>query len=98
MNEDAGIYDDLIITKVKDGFSIVLNAACKNSDFEILKKRTETFTNRGIVFNGLTPEQLYKNRCILYEKYADYSVTNEDSIQDCIQKILSLLDLSLIHI
>ena len=38
MNEDAGIYDDLIITKVKDGFNIVLNAACKNSDFEILKK------------------------------------------------------------
>ncbi len=38
MNEDAGIYDDLIITKVKNGFNIVLNAACKNSDFELLKK------------------------------------------------------------
>tara|TARA_Y100000590_G_scaffold426548_1_gene535762 strand:+ start:2071 stop:3177 length:1107 start_codon:yes stop_codon:yes gene_type:complete len=38
MNEDAGIYDDLIITKVKNGFTIVLNAACKNSDFELLKK------------------------------------------------------------
>ena len=29
MNEEAGIYDDLIITKVKSGFNIVLNAACK---------------------------------------------------------------------
>ena len=28
MNEDAGIYDDLII----------LNAACKDKDFEILSK------------------------------------------------------------
>jgi aminomethyltransferase len=38
MNEEAGIYDDLIITKLKSGFNIVLNAACKNSDFELLKK------------------------------------------------------------
>ena len=36
MNEEAGIHDDLIITKVEDGFNIVLNAACKNSDFKLL--------------------------------------------------------------
>ena len=50
------------------------------TDFEILKKRTENFTNRGIVFNGLTPEQLYKNRCILYEKYADLSIYTKNII------------------
>ena len=38
MNDDGGIHDDLIITKVDGGFNIVLNAACKYSDFEILKK------------------------------------------------------------
>ena len=38
MNEEAGIYDDLIITKMKNGFSIVLNAACKYSDLELFKK------------------------------------------------------------
>jgi aminomethyltransferase len=38
MNKEAGIHDDLIITKIQNGFSIVLNAACKNSDFELLKK------------------------------------------------------------
>ena len=38
MNEEAGIHDDLIITKVKDGFNIVLNAACKYSDFKLLSK------------------------------------------------------------
>ncbi len=38
LNDNAGIYDDLIITKLKNGFNIVLNAACKNSDFELLKK------------------------------------------------------------
>ena len=38
MNNDAGIYDDLIITKIENGFLIILNAACKESDFEILSK------------------------------------------------------------
>ena len=37
MNEDAGIHDDLIITKIDEGFLIILNAACKESDFDILK-------------------------------------------------------------
>ena len=41
MNEEAGIYDDLIITKVEGGFNIVLNAACKNTDFELLSKLLE---------------------------------------------------------
>ena len=36
MNEDAGIYDDLIITKIDEGYLIILNAACKDKDFEIL--------------------------------------------------------------
>ena len=41
MNEEAGIYDDLIITKVEGGFNIVLNAACKNTDFKLLSKLLE---------------------------------------------------------
>ncbi len=36
MNEDAGIYDDLIITKIEKGYLIILNAACKDNDFKIL--------------------------------------------------------------
>ena len=38
MNEDAGIYDDLIITKIDGGYLIILNAACKYNDFKILSK------------------------------------------------------------
>jgi len=37
INEKGGIHDDLIITKVKSGFNIILNAACKNNDYEIIK-------------------------------------------------------------
>jgi aminomethyltransferase len=38
MNDEAGIHDDLIITKVEGGFNIVLNAACKHSDFKLLSE------------------------------------------------------------
>ncbi|MDA9724131.1 glycine cleavage system aminomethyltransferase GcvT [Candidatus Pelagibacter sp.] len=41
MNERGGIYDDLIITKLKDGYLIILNAACKKQDFEIIKKKLD---------------------------------------------------------
>ena len=35
MNDKAGVYDDLIITKLEEGFLIILNAACKDNDFKI---------------------------------------------------------------
>jgi len=35
-NEEGGIYDDLIVTKVQKGFNIILNAACKNNDLKII--------------------------------------------------------------
>ena len=38
MNDEAGIYDDLIITKLEKGFLIILNAACKDNDYKILSK------------------------------------------------------------
>ena len=41
MNDQGGIYDDLIITKLKDGYLIILNAACKSRDFEIIKEKLE---------------------------------------------------------
>ena len=36
-NESGGIYDDLIVTKVKKGFNIILNAACKENDYKMIK-------------------------------------------------------------
>ena len=39
MNDSAGIHDDLIITKITGGYLIILNAACKENDFKIIKKK-----------------------------------------------------------
>ena len=41
MNEKGGICDDLIITKIKKGYMIILNAACKANDFKILKEKLD---------------------------------------------------------
>ena len=38
MNEEAFIHDDLIMTKVEGGYNIILNAACKNEDYQIIAK------------------------------------------------------------
>ena len=37
MNEQGGIDDDLIVTRVEQGINIVLNAACKHKDVKTLK-------------------------------------------------------------
>ncbi len=39
MNNEGGIYDDLIITKIEKGYLIILNAACKHNDYEIIKSK-----------------------------------------------------------
>ena len=38
LNESGGIIDDLIVTKTKEGFCIILNAACKENDVKEISK------------------------------------------------------------
>ncbi len=38
LNDNGGIIDDLIVTKTKKGFSIILNAACKENDIKQISK------------------------------------------------------------
>jgi len=41
MNDNGGIYDDLIITKLKDEYMIILNASRKENDFKIIKSKLD---------------------------------------------------------
>ena len=62
--------------------------------FENISERVLDFKERGFIKEShQSIEEAYMERLALYEKYADYSVTNNNSMKDCIQKILSLLDL-----
>ena len=38
INHKGGIIDDLIITRVEEGFNIILNAACKDNDIKEIEK------------------------------------------------------------
>ena len=38
INDQGGVIDDLIITRVKGGFNIILNAACKDNDIKEIAK------------------------------------------------------------
>ena len=45
------------------------------ADIDVLKERLGDFSKRGILFSpGQTFEDLYRERCVLYEKYADLTV------------------------
>ena len=41
MNDNAGIHDDLVITKISKGYMIILNAACKKKDYDIIKSKLD---------------------------------------------------------
>ena len=42
INDEGGVIDDLIITRVEEGFNIILNAACKDNDIKEISKCLNT--------------------------------------------------------
>ena len=48
LNDRGGVIDDLIITKRNDGFSIILNAACKEKDIKQISKYLKSSFNSGL--------------------------------------------------
>ena len=79
---------------------LAMEHLCDNSDviylevsFENISERVLDFKERGFIKEShKSIEDAYVERLALYEKYADFSVTNNGSMEDCIQKILSLLE------
>ena len=62
--------------------------------FENISERVLDFKERGFIKEShQSIEEAYTERLVLYEKYANYTVTNNGSVEECTQKILSLLDL-----
>lgn len=61
-----------------------------DEDLDILLERTKNFTNRGIIFNGATPYELYYRRYGLYLKYCDLRICPP---QDTLFNIITYLKL-----
>ena len=65
------VYSDKGMQYLKNNNSIIVFL---NSDLSDIIKRTNNFTNRGILFNNKTQEELFEERNILYKKYCDISI------------------------
>ena len=62
--------------------------------YETLQSRLGDLKNRGVVMkNGLTLRDLYKERCPLYEQYADLVIDEEHlDIRATVEQIVSQLN------
>ena len=86
----SAVFSPLAMEHLRDNSDVIYLEV----SFENISERVLDFEERGFIKEShQSVEEAYMERLALYEKYADYSVTNNGSIQDCIKKILSLLDL-----
>jgi len=61
--------------------------------FETLRKRLRNIKERGVALKeGQTLRDLYDERVVLYEKYADTVIEEEGDVEDVIVKILKIID------
>ena len=85
----SAVFSPLAMEHLRDNSDVIYLEV----SFENISERVLDFKERGFIKeSSQSIEQAYMERLVLYEKYADYSVTNNSSMEDCIQKILSLLE------
>ena len=86
----SAVFSPLAMEYLRDNSDVIYLEV----SFENISERVLDFKERGFIKEShQSIEEAYMERLVLYEKYADYSVTNNGSVKDCIHKILSLLDL-----
>ena len=85
----SAVFSPLAMEYLRDNSDVIYLEV----SFENISERVLDFKERGFIKeSSQSIEQAYMERLVLYEKYADYSVTNNGSMEDCIQKILCLLE------
>lgn len=63
------------------------------TDFETISKRLKNIKKRGVALKeGQTLRDLYDERVVLYEKYADTVIEESGDAEDVVVKILTILD------
>ena len=62
------------------------------TDFETIRKRLGNIRQRGVALReGQTLRDLYEERVVLYEKYADTVVEEEGDVEDVVVGILNIM-------
>ena len=86
----SAVFSLLAMEHIRDNSDVIYLEV----SFENISERVLDFEERGFIKEShQSIEEAYTERLVLYEKYADYSVTNNSSVEACVQKIISLLDL-----
>ena len=64
--------------------------------YKALRKRLGNLKNRGVVLrDGQTLKDLYEERVVLYEKYADITIDEENkNLEETLQSIVESLELN----
>ena len=83
----SAVFSPLAMEHLRDNSDVIYLEV----SFENISERVLDFKERGFIKeSSQSIEQAYMERLVLYEKDADYSVTNNGSVEDCVQKMLSL--------
>ncbi|MEC7928841.1 MAG: shikimate kinase [Pseudomonadota bacterium] len=86
----SAVFSPLAMEHIRDYSDIIYLEV----SFENISERVLDFEERGFIKEShQSIKEAYEERLVLYEKYADYSLTNNDSVEACVQKIIALLDL-----
>lgn len=87
----SAVYGREAMEHLKENGTIVYLKA----DYETIKKRLGNLTKRGVVLKeGQTLKDLYEERCVLYEKYADVTVDEKGlGTEETIGAVLRALNL-----
>lgn len=77
---------------LKKGGTII----CLLRDFDRIYEDLLSDTNRPLARDKSKEElkQMYDMRISKYQKYADYTVENNGSVEDCVKKIISIIDVN----
>ena len=69
---------------------------CLVRDFDVIYQEIRSDTNRPLARDKSKEElkQMYDMRISKYQKYADYTVENNGSVEDCVKKIISIIDVN----
>lgn len=75
---------------LKKGGTII----CLVRDFDKIYEDLLSDTNRPLARDRTREElkQMYDMRISKYQKYADYTIENNGSVEDCVKKIISIID------
>ena len=67
---------------------------CLVRDFDVIYQEIKSDKRRPLAQTKTKDElrDMYEKRISKYQKYADYTVVNSGSIDDCVKKIMSIID------